>query len=363
MLDDRLENRRRPLLAFRAKFVRAFHDGPAVVAAFLDLVDHLPQILADFAAPKVAGPAIEAEAPQLAQAVGVDFGPGLVPGSFLEGYDLADERIVLRDAVRLAGRRIIDIDAQQLGEDARQILADVVCVGDAGAVAGDDVEIAVGAELQAAAVVAAIGPFKDDLLGRPINHRRLRLHMEPRDARAFRQAFFGTVGNPGHVGEAVVLELGMERESVDDLLFALGVLQLQREIGLVGVLVIDERPDFSIAAGDEQAIRARCVGEIERLLELRQLRKRQLRAIRRRRLRRTDHLRRAPRHALLEPELLPLRLLAGLLRRRSAPIDQKQTDADEHCTNQPATHHVKTPGKWGMVSFHETLFYGELQVK
>ena len=56
--------------------MRAFHDGPAVVAAFFDLVDHLPQILADFAAPEIAGLAVEAEAPQLPQAVGVDFGAG-----------------------------------------------------------------------------------------------------------------------------------------------------------------------------------------------------------------------------------------------------------------------------------------------
>ena len=61
---------------------------------------------------------------------------------------------------------MIDVDAQQLGEDAGQILADVVGVGDAGAVAGDDVEIAVGAELQAAAVVPAVAPFEDDLLRR-----------------------------------------------------------------------------------------------------------------------------------------------------------------------------------------------------
>src|ERR1017187_1339839 len=44
MLDDGLEDRRRALLAFGTKVVRAFHDGPAVVAAFGDPVDHLPQI-------------------------------------------------------------------------------------------------------------------------------------------------------------------------------------------------------------------------------------------------------------------------------------------------------------------------------
>src|SRR5213593_3895212 len=90
MLQHRFEDRRRSLFAFGAEVVQAFHDGPAVVAALLNLVDHLPQVLADFAAPEVAGFAIEAVAPQLAQAIGPDFGAGAFR---------THERIVLGHAV------------------------------------------------------------------------------------------------------------------------------------------------------------------------------------------------------------------------------------------------------------------------
>src|SRR5437660_6165108 len=178
MLDNRLVDRRGALLAFRAEGMRAFHDGPAVVAASFDLVDHLPQILADFAAPEVAGLAIEAVAPKLPQAVSVNLGASTF------GFD---EGIVLRNAVRLAGWRIIDIDAQQLGEDAGKVLADIEFVGDAGAISRHEVEIAVGAEADAAAVVAAVGPFEDDLLRGAIGGRRLALDGKARHARAFRR--------------------------------------------------------------------------------------------------------------------------------------------------------------------------------
>src|SRR5437867_3915907 len=90
MFHYRLENRRRPFLAFGPEIVGAFHDRPAVIAALFDLVDHLPQILADLAAPDVAGLAVEAVAPQLPQAIGVDFGAGAFP---------FDERVIFGDAV------------------------------------------------------------------------------------------------------------------------------------------------------------------------------------------------------------------------------------------------------------------------
>src|SRR5581483_7305696 len=131
-----------------------------------DLVDHLPQILADLTAQAVAALAVEAEAPQLPQAVGIDFGSSA--RRFDEGVIRGDAVAAAADATWLviAARlaNIIDVDAQHLGKDAGQILADVELVGDARAVASDDVEHAVGAELEAAAVVAAVGPFDDDLL-------------------------------------------------------------------------------------------------------------------------------------------------------------------------------------------------------
>src|SRR5262245_45853589 len=63
VLDDWLEDRRRPLFSLRPKRMSTFLDRPAVVAALFNLVDHLPQILADFAAPKITRLTVEAVAP------------------------------------------------------------------------------------------------------------------------------------------------------------------------------------------------------------------------------------------------------------------------------------------------------------
>src|SRR5262249_15858281 len=116
VLDRGFEDRGRALLALGPEGVRALLHAPTVVGDFLDLVNHLPQILAHLAAPAVAGLAIEAEAPQLPQAVGPDFGASTLR---------LHERVVLRDAVGLAGGRVVHVDAQHLGVDAAQILADV----------------------------------------------------------------------------------------------------------------------------------------------------------------------------------------------------------------------------------------------
>ena len=51
----RRQDRRRAALAFGMNRLRAFDDAPAVVAALLDPVDHLPQFPADIADPQVAG--------------------------------------------------------------------------------------------------------------------------------------------------------------------------------------------------------------------------------------------------------------------------------------------------------------------
>src|SRR5204863_7017477 len=75
VLDDRGQDRRRPGLAFRAERVCPFLHAPAVVAALLDAVDHLPQVLPDFARPQIAGRGVEADLPALADAVGVNLRP------------------------------------------------------------------------------------------------------------------------------------------------------------------------------------------------------------------------------------------------------------------------------------------------
>ena len=84
---------------------------------------------------------------------------------FAAGVLLADERIVLGNGVRLlAGVGMIDVDPQDRAEQVADVLAGCCSIGDAAAVAGGEVEIAVRPEPEAAAVVPAGGPFEDDSL-------------------------------------------------------------------------------------------------------------------------------------------------------------------------------------------------------
>src|SRR5262249_21566232 len=72
----RRQNRRRPAPAFGANLLRPFHDRPAVVAAALDAVNHLPQLPADVADPEIAGGRVDAHAPGVAEPVSPDLRPG-----------------------------------------------------------------------------------------------------------------------------------------------------------------------------------------------------------------------------------------------------------------------------------------------
>src|SRR4029453_14925005 len=97
------QDRGGPAPARRPPRLPALHDRPAVVAAALNAVDHLPQLPADVADPQVAGDAVEAHAPGIAEAVGPDLGPrsgGL------------EEWIVGRDRVGLARLFAVHVDAK-----------------------------------------------------------------------------------------------------------------------------------------------------------------------------------------------------------------------------------------------------------
>ena len=96
--------------------VLALHDVPAVVAAARArvefAVDLLVAILADVGDEEVAGRAVEADPPRVAQA----------PGPDCVGAGRADERVVRRDrviAVRRRTRVPFDVDAQDLAEQRR----------------------------------------------------------------------------------------------------------------------------------------------------------------------------------------------------------------------------------------------------
>ena len=153
VLDDRLQNGRRPQAAIGPEGVAALLDAPAVVASRLDQIDHLPQVLAHFPGPQISGPAVEVHLPDLAQAVSPYLRTGALP---------AHEGVVLGNSVAHSGIGAVDVDPQNGGKQVGDILSGVQLVGDAAAVSRGDIEIAVKPEPQAPPVVSAGRPFKDD---------------------------------------------------------------------------------------------------------------------------------------------------------------------------------------------------------
>src|SRR5690606_33165659 len=105
-------------------------------------VDLLDRVLADVADVEVAGQAVEAEAPRVAQAER----PDLVPD-----VRVVHERIGRRDD--RAGR--VDVEAEDLAEQRVPTLGVARRIPGRPAVAETDVEVAVRSEGEAAAVVVA----------------------------------------------------------------------------------------------------------------------------------------------------------------------------------------------------------------
>jgi hypothetical protein len=100
--DQRRADRRWPDRV-RLDRLRAFHCRPAVVAALLDAVDHLPQFPADVADEQLAGLAVEAHAPGIAEAIR--------PNLRTSARQLY-ERVVSGNGIRLPWIFAIDVDAQ-----------------------------------------------------------------------------------------------------------------------------------------------------------------------------------------------------------------------------------------------------------
>src|SRR5207247_3353996 len=65
--------RRAARLLSRFEIMESLAHAPAVIAPFDDEINFLPFVLADIARPKLARVAVEAHAPNIAQAVGPDF--------------------------------------------------------------------------------------------------------------------------------------------------------------------------------------------------------------------------------------------------------------------------------------------------
>ncbi len=155
VLGGRRQDRVGARLPARQKNMAALRETPAVISALLDQVHLLPKVLPVLADPELARGAVVAQPPGVAQAVGPQLGPGAVA---------IDERVVPGHAVVPALIGVIDVDPQHGAEQVVQGLAGHVGVGSAGAVTRGDIEIAVVAEGEVAAVVAVGRPLDDELL-------------------------------------------------------------------------------------------------------------------------------------------------------------------------------------------------------
>ena len=136
----------------------AFAVAPSVVApagAGGFVVDLLAGALSDVADDHGAGAAeagvVEGPLPRVAEAEGPDLGPGV-------DRRVVDEGVVGGHAQAVGVRRWhVDIDAEHLAEQRGGILRAVLGIVAAAAVAHPDVEVAIGAEVQRAAVVVRVG--------------------------------------------------------------------------------------------------------------------------------------------------------------------------------------------------------------
>src|SRR5262245_47414184 len=88
-LDEGREDRRWPDF-LRLDRLRPLHGGPTIVSTFLHSMDRFPKFPADIGDEQLAGLAIEAHPPRVAEAVRPDLRRGALD---------PDERIVLRDGV------------------------------------------------------------------------------------------------------------------------------------------------------------------------------------------------------------------------------------------------------------------------
>ena len=158
--------------------VRAFGDGPAVVAAALHAENHFPLLPAHVADPqhsvrpeRGAERVAEAERPDLAARAG-----------------RGDEGVVLGHGVVVRAFGAVHVNAQDGREQVGDVLAgfaQVIGRIRLGGVAGGNIEVAVGAEGEGAAVVPAAEPRDDGPRAGGVEPQRIeRAGGEARDTRA-----------------------------------------------------------------------------------------------------------------------------------------------------------------------------------
>ncbi len=229
--------------------MEALAQAPAVIAALLDNVDLLVQVLADVGGPEFAGLAIEGHPPDITQTISPDFRQSIL---------LADERIVLGNGVILARVFLVNIDAQDLGQQGLEVLAIFEGIVGRAAVAQGNIQVAVRAETDGAAVVVPERSLdaQQHLLGGGIGPVRIvladpeaRQHIGPR-------RFLQGVKDEEFAGLFVI---GVKRQSqkaflVFIVVVAHALLNIEKNLGLVGFRVVWEDVDDAVLGGDKDPV-------------------------------------------------------------------------------------------------------------
>ncbi len=296
----RRQNRGRSALAFGPYGLRSLHDGPAVVAAALDAIDHLPKFPADVADPQIAGRTVKTHAPGIAKAVSPYFGPC---------FGRINKGIIGGNRVRTVLVFMVHVDSQ----DGTQEIADVLTgiqpirrVG-AGGVSGGDIEIAVAAEMQIAAIMTAGQPGDQNLFAGRIAARRIGVRdAETTDATALGQRLAAFLGfeNVTNVTVPVLGEPRVESQSIQriktlDRAFVPTcqvAANIEKKIGLGAIGVHWKRINLAGLLAHEKPVDGWCHGKQQRVFE-RELGKRTHRFVRVRRVGSPHDMRSCPGNA------------------------------------------------------------------
>ena len=163
VLDDRLDEFARTFGPLRPERVPAFPDTPAVIAAALDDVNHLPQVLPDFAGPHRSVGRVPAELPDLAMTVRPDFRASICD---------ADERVVFGNGVRQVAGLMINVQPEDRAKQVADVLSGFPLIRDAAAIAGCQIQKPIRAKPKTAAVVTTVRPLDQNPL-----RSRIRRHL------------------------------------------------------------------------------------------------------------------------------------------------------------------------------------------
>ena len=155
---------------------RSFKAAPAVIAAAHDAIHLFPRMRAHVSQPELTGRAVERPAPRIAEAPGEDLRAILRARSIQVAQGIRRERVVGRNSIATGSGAAADVDAQDL---AKQVVGELSIAGDSAgavviaAVADAEIEEAIRAKQQVAAIVVAAGlrHLEHDLLRGGIQRR------------------------------------------------------------------------------------------------------------------------------------------------------------------------------------------------